>query len=61
MTNLFERLSRLYRDGEITQAELHSAVGRGWITEEQYQMIIEHDPEATTEDFENALTELGVK
>lgn len=58
---MYERLYRLYRDGKISESELQKAVAKGWITEEQYESIVSQDPNATTEDFENALTEMGVK
>ena len=38
---MFERLKRLYQEGKITKDELHKAVDKGWITEEQYKEIID--------------------
>ena len=34
-----DRLARLYREGRITQEQLHNAVGK-FITEEEYEEII---------------------
>ena len=38
---MFDRLKRLYDEGRITQTELKRAVSFGWITEEEYTMIVE--------------------
>ncbi len=37
---MYERLKRLYRNGEITKSGLEKAVAKGWITEEQMNEII---------------------
>lgn len=37
---MFERLKRLYRNGEITENGLEKAVQKGWITKEQMNEII---------------------
>lgn len=37
---MYERLKRLYLEGKLTKEQLHNAVDKGWITEEQYQEII---------------------
>lgn len=37
---MYERLKRLYRDGEITENGLEKAVKKGWITKEQMDEII---------------------
>lgn len=37
---MFERLRRLYVTGKLTKENLHNAIELGWITEEQYQEII---------------------
>lgn len=60
---MFDRLKRLYNspEGKLTQEELHRAVDKGWITEEQYVQIITDNEDATVLDFEGALTELGVR
>lgn len=38
---MFERLKRLYLTGKLTKEALHNAVDFGWITEKQYQEIID--------------------
>lgn len=42
---MYERLKRLYNEGRLTQEELHNAVDKGWITEEQYIEIVEGNTE----------------
>lgn len=42
---MYERLKRLYGNGEVTENGLLGAVRRGWITEEQKQEIIAGDGE----------------
>lgn len=37
---MFERLKRLYRNGEINENGLEKAVQKGWITKEQMDEII---------------------
>lgn len=37
---MFERLKRLYKEGKITVEDLDNAVSKGWITEEQKELII---------------------
>lgn len=37
---MFERLFRLYKEGRITEKDLDNAVEKGWITEEQKELII---------------------
>lgn len=37
---MFERLERLYIEGKITVQDLENAVAKGWITEEQKDIII---------------------
>lgn len=37
---MFERLKRLYRNGEINENGLENAVKKGWITKEQMDEII---------------------
>ena len=37
---MFERLQRLYKEGKITVEDLNNAVLKGWITEEQKELII---------------------
>lgn len=37
---MYERLKRLYRNGEINENGLEKAVTKGWITEEQKEKII---------------------
>ena len=37
---MYERLKRLYRNGEITESGLEKAVTKGWITKEQMDEII---------------------
>ena len=37
---MFERLKRLYNENLITEKELANAIIKGWITEEEKQMII---------------------
>lgn len=37
---MFERLKRLYKEGKITIEDLDNAVSKGWITEEQKELII---------------------
>lgn len=38
--SMHDRVIRLYKAGKITQTELHNAVAYGWITEEEYQELI---------------------
>lgn len=35
-----ERLRRLYNEGKLTAQELENAITKGWITEEQFNSII---------------------
>ena len=37
---MYNRLKRLYDTGRITQAQLRKAVDNGWISEEEYETII---------------------
>jgi hypothetical protein len=37
---MFDRLKRLYTTGKIGDTELQNAVALGWITEEQYALIV---------------------
>ena len=37
---MYERLKRLYQQGRTTKEELYKAIGKGWITEEQYNEIV---------------------
>lgn len=37
---MYERLKRLYRNGEINKSGLEKAVTKGWITKEQMDEII---------------------
>ena len=37
---MFEKLSRFFRLGLYTKAQLHKFVDKGVITEEQYQQIV---------------------
>lgn len=37
---MYERLKRLYRNGEINESGLEKAVKKGWITKEQMDEII---------------------
>lgn len=37
---MYERLKRLYRNGEINEYGLEKAVTKGWITKEQMDEII---------------------
>lgn len=37
---MFERLRRLYLEGKISVQDLDNAVAKGWITEEQKELII---------------------
>ena len=37
---MYERLKRLYRNGEINESGLEKAVQKGWITKEQMDEII---------------------
>lgn len=37
---MYERLKRLYRNGEINEKGLEKAVTKGWITKEQMDEII---------------------
>lgn len=37
---MFERLLKLYLEGRITIQDLDAAVEKGWITEEQKELII---------------------
>lgn len=37
---MFERLKRLYREGQIKEEALHNAVTKGWITEDQVKDIL---------------------
>lgn len=37
---MFERLKRLYKEGKITVEDLDAAVEKGWITEEEKEIII---------------------
>ena len=46
---MYETLRRLYRAGRLTEAQLDTAVTRGWITAEQRdQIIAESMPPTTT-------------
>lgn len=38
---MFDRLKRLYEQGKITEAGLQNAVTKGWITQEEYDYIME--------------------
>ena len=40
---MFDRLSKLYKDGRITEVGLQNAVDIGWITREEYNIIIASD------------------
>lgn len=40
---MFDRLKRLYAAGKISVAELQNAVTLGWISEAQYEEIINGD------------------
>lgn len=45
---MFERLKKLYREGnsqgvKLTKAQLQKAVEKGWITREQYKEIVKGD------------------
>ena len=40
---MFNRLKRLYEQGKITEAGLQNAVTKGWITQEEYNIIIASD------------------
>lgn len=44
---MFERLKRLYNEGRIDEAGLENAVKKGWITEEEKQLIIDQKPKDT--------------
>ena len=35
-----ERLRRLYNEGKLTIQELENAITKGWITEEQFNSIV---------------------
>lgn len=35
-----ERLRRLYNEGKLTVQELENAISKGWLTEEQFNDII---------------------
>lgn len=37
---MFERLKRLYQEGQIKEEALHNAVTKGWITEDQVEEIL---------------------
>ena len=37
---MYNRLKRLYDTGRITQTQLRKAVENGWISEEEYETII---------------------
>ena len=37
---MFDRLKKLYDEGIITTEGLQNAVGKGWITQEEYDYII---------------------
>lgn len=38
---MLDRLKRLYEAGKITEAGLLNAVNKGWITQEEYEGIIQ--------------------
>lgn len=37
---MFETLLRLYKSGKISESGLEKAVGKGWISQEQKNIII---------------------
>lgn len=37
---MFDRLMRLYKAGKLSEESLRNAINRNWITEEEYQQII---------------------
>lgn len=39
-SDMYDRLERLYSDGELTLPGLDRAVSKGWITEEEKERII---------------------
>jgi hypothetical protein len=41
---MFETLKRLYNASRLTQAGLQNAVTKGWITQEEYDLIV-NEPE----------------
>jgi hypothetical protein len=48
MKAMKDRLMRLYKEGQIDDAGLESAVKKGWITEEEKEEIIaSKNPEAS--------------
>ena len=40
---MFDRLKKLYNEGRITEVGLQNAVEKGWITQEEYNIIIASD------------------
>jgi hypothetical protein len=40
VSNLYNRLKKLYNEGRLTEAGLENAVTRGWITKEQKEAIV---------------------
>jgi len=40
MSAMFPTIQRLYQAGKLTEASLTNAVQKGWITEEEKQLII---------------------
>lgn len=40
---MYERLKRLYRNGEINESGLEKAVKKGWITKEQWMRLLKEN------------------
>ena len=38
---MFDRIMRLYKAGNLTKEGVWNAVVKGWITEDQYVLIVE--------------------
>ncbi len=43
---MFERIKRLYDAGKLDAAGVWNAVAKGWITQEQAQLILNGDDES---------------
>lgn len=43
---MFERLKRLYNAGKLDADAIQNAVAKGWITQEQAQLILNGDDES---------------
>lgn len=49
MNIYYDSLKRLYDTGKLDAVGVHKAVGRGWITEDEYREIVGLTPEPAEE------------